>query len=114
MGIKINDIVLIKNFDPRYIKSRQHWKLGRVKELIPGDDGKIRQVKVLKGRDWNKESPNIEVHSINHLYPLELSLTHDHVVANNENHAELITEPIQIIEDDLELGDEVDESFQEN
>ena len=112
--IKVNDIVVIKNFDPRYIKSRQHWKLGRVKELIPGDDGKIRQVKVLKGRDWNKEPPNIEVHSIRHLYPLELSLTHDHVVANIENDADLITEPIQIIEDDLELEDEVDENFPEN
>ena len=112
--IKINDIVLIKNFDPRYVKSRQHWKLGRVKELIPGDDGRIRQVKVLKGRDWDKEPPNIEVHSISHLYPLELSLTHDHVVANSEDHAELITEPIQIIEDDLELEDEVDENFPEN
>ena len=112
--IKINDIVLIKNFDPRYIKSRQHWKLGRVKELIPGDDGRIRQVKVLKGRDWNKEPPKIEVHSISHLYPLELSLTHDHVVANNENPAELVTEPIPIVEEDLELEEEVDESFQEN
>ena len=87
--------------------------MGRVKELLTGDDGRIRQVKVLKGRDWDKEPPNIEVHSINHLYPLELSLTHDHVVKNNEDHAELITKPIQIIEDDLEMEHEVDENLPE-
>ena len=112
--IKINDIVLIKNFDPRYVKSRQHWKLGRVKELILGDDGRIRQVKVLKGRDWEKEQPTIEVHSISHLYPLELSLTHNHVVTDDENYADLITEPIQIIEDDLESLNDIDENPLDN
>ena len=77
-------------------------KLGWVKKLLTGDDCKICQVNVLKGSDWNKEPPNIEVHSINHLYPMELSLTHNHMVENNEDHAELITEPI----DDLGMEQE--------
>ena len=39
--IKVHDIVLIKNFDSKFVKSRQHWKLGCVLDLIPGDDGKV-------------------------------------------------------------------------
>ena len=108
--IKINDIVLIKNFDPKFVKSRQHWKLGRVLDLIPGDDGKVRQVKVLKGRDWNKEPRSVEVHSIKHLYPLELSLTHDHVVANNVDCSDLDVNIIQFNdEDDLDIDNEISE-----
>ena len=43
-----------------------------------------------------------------------MSLTHNHVVADDEDHADLITEPIQIIEDDLESVNEVDENPLEN
>ena len=108
--IKVDDIVLIKNFDPRFVKSRQHWKLGRVLDLITGDDGRVRQVKVLKGRDWNKEPCSVEVHSISHLFPLELSLTHDHVVANNVDCSDLDVDIVQVNDDDdLEIDNEIDE-----
>ena len=35
--IQVDDIVLIKN----PASKRQHWKLGRVLELILGDDGNV-------------------------------------------------------------------------
>ena len=43
-----------------------------------------------------------------------MSLTHNPVVADDEDYADLITEPIQIIEDDLESVNEVDENPLEN
>ena len=75
--IKVNDIVLIKN----PAKGRQHWRLGRVIELIFGSDNKVRSAKILKGdEDWRTKERKLELHSISHLYPLELSITHNHVV----------------------------------
>ena len=62
--IKVGDVVLI--YSP--VKARIHWHLGRVIQLVTGDDGKTRMVKVW--RDKNTQ----EIHAINHLYPLELSL----------------------------------------
>ena len=53
-------------------KSRPYWLLGRVLELIVGHDDKVRSVKLKRGDGV------IVHHSINHLYPLELSLTHNH------------------------------------
>ena len=43
--IKVGDIVLVKN----PAKTRQHWVLGRIIELYPGPDGKVRNVKLLRG-----------------------------------------------------------------
>lgn len=76
--IKVNDIVLIKN----PAKGRHHWRLGRVIELIFGSDNKVRSAKILKGNDKYRtsEERKLELHSLSHLYPLELSITHDHVV----------------------------------
>ena len=73
--IKIDDIVLIK--PPA--KSRQHWSLGLVIEVIPGPNGKIRSAKLLSG-DANNENGErkLKSHSLNHLYPLELNVTHNH------------------------------------
>ena len=65
--IKENQVVLIKN----PAKPRPYWYLGRVLDLIIGDDGNIRCVKLLRGD--GKEV----LHSLKHLYPLELSITHD-------------------------------------
>ena len=65
--VKVNDIVLVKG--PPLVK-RPFWKLGRVVELFPGDDGKIRSVKV------KRTDGEIALHSVSHLYPMELSLTH--------------------------------------
>ena len=39
--IRMNEVVLIKDTK----KKRQHWLLGRVVELFPGSDGKVRAVK---------------------------------------------------------------------
>ena len=78
------------------------------------DDGRVRQVKVLKGRDWNREPRSVEVHSISHLYPLELSLTHDHVVADNVDYSELGVDPIQFNDDDdLEINN-ANEEYSKN
>ena len=41
-------------------------------ELIYGDDDKVRSAKVKRG------DGSIQIHSISHLYPLELPLTHSH------------------------------------
>ena len=68
------DIVLIKN----PAKKRQHWKLGKVVSLIPGNDGLVRAVKLVKGDEhWMENPPQLVIHSIKHLFPLELSVTHD-------------------------------------
>ena len=73
--VRVDEIVLVKN--PAH--KRHHWKLGRVLELIYGSDNKIRAVKLLRGDVNYRNSPRVEVHSISHLFPLELSLTHNHV-----------------------------------
>ena len=66
--IKVNDVVLVKN----PAKPRPYWLLGRVLELIYGDDDKVRSAKVKRG------DGSVQLHSISHLYPLELPLTHSH------------------------------------
>ena len=48
-------------------KARPFWILGRVLELIIGDDDKVRSVKVKSG------DGNVQLNSIKHLYPLELT-----------------------------------------
>ena len=68
--VKVDDVVLVRGPPDR---KRPYWHLGRILEVIPGDDGKVRSVK-LKRADGH-----IAHHSLNHLYPMELSLTHDHV-----------------------------------
>ena len=72
--IKVGDIVLVKNPAVK----RQHWILGRILELYPGSDGKVRSVKLVRGNaDYQKNPLKPELHSLKHLYPLELSITHD-------------------------------------
>ncbi|CAL4140067.1 unnamed protein product, partial [Meganyctiphanes norvegica] len=82
--VKVNDVVLVKG--PPKVK-RPFWHLGRILELFPGDDGKVRSVKLLRA------DGEIANHSLNHLFPLELSLSHDHTplepMAENLNLAEL-------------------------
>ena len=52
----------------------------------------------------------MEVYSISHLFPLELSLTHDHVVANNVDCSDLDVDIVQVNDDDdLEIDNEIDE-----
>ena len=47
--IKINDIVLIRNIQPEFVKRRHYWSLARVLDIIKGHDGCIRSALVLKG-----------------------------------------------------------------
>ena len=72
--ISINDIVLVKLLN----KSRPYWVLGRVLELVRGHDDKVRSVKLKRGDGV------VTHHSINHLYPLELSLTHNPHFQNSD------------------------------
>ena len=64
--VRTGDVVLIKS----PIKTRAHWQLGEVVSLFPGEDNKIRSVKIRKGDGREDHYP------INFLYPLELSITH--------------------------------------
>ena len=65
--IQVNDMVLIKN----PTKTRQFWKLDRVTELFQGKDGNIRSARITRG------DSSCENHNIRHLFPMELSLTHN-------------------------------------
>ena len=67
--IRIDEVVLIKDTK----KKRQHWLLGRVVELLPGSDGKVRAVRLWRG------DRVYAVHSLKHLYPVELAVTHSHI-----------------------------------
>jgi len=62
--IEEGEIVLISHPS----KPRTYWQLGKVTELLPGLDGVVRTVKVL--RPDRKEG----VYAIKHLYPLELKV----------------------------------------
>ena len=74
----MGDIVLVRNIQPEFVKRRQYWSLARVLSVIKGHDGKIRSATVLKGTaDYLKRKREPEVHPVSHLYPLELSITHD-------------------------------------
>lgn len=65
--LKVGDVVLIKLPN----KPRPFWMLGRVLQIFIGFDNKIRSVKLKQGNGV------ISNHSICHLYPLELSITHN-------------------------------------
>ena len=72
--------------------------MGRILEIIIGYDNKIRSVKLKRG------DGQICHHSLNHLYPLELSLTHSgsrqnqaidvdkQVIETDDNHTPLTNE----------------------
>ena len=98
--IKVNDLVLIKN----PVKARQHWRLGRVIELVYGSDNKVRTVKLLRGdAKYRQQSVRkLELHSIKNLYPLELSITHNHV-ADSEVDQNLLNLEVE------DLSAEIDE-----
>ena len=74
--VQVNDIVLIKN----PAKSRQHWHLGHVLQTFPDSDGNVHSVKLLRGdANYERGACRLELHSLKHLYPIELSITHSHV-----------------------------------
>ena len=91
--IKEGDIVLLKNIQPEFIKKRQHWSLARVLELNYGADKRVRSVKLLKGsEDYQTRPRQPEVHPLNHLYPLELNITHQPkvVTPQSQEYEELV------------------------
>ena len=63
--IKVGDVVMVSTPN----KSRAFWNLARVLELLTGQDKRTRTVRVV--RSDGQEA----VHSINHLYPLEIEVT---------------------------------------
>ena len=100
--VAIGDVVLIKNIQPKFIKSRQFWSLGRVMKVHTGSDGHIRSALVLRGvADYRTRKRELEVHPINHLYPLELTVTHDHKTPITD------AEIIQVREAEGELVDDL-------
>ena len=95
--VRVGDIVLLKNTQPSVVKKRQHWSLARVLELVYGADGKVRSVKLLKGTaDYQTKPRQPELHPINHLFPLELNITHQHRVATptNQEYDNLVHMPV--------------------
>ena len=62
--VNVGEIVLISVPN----KTRPYWQMGRITELLPGRDGIVRSVKLI--RPDRSEG----VYSIKHLYPLELSV----------------------------------------
>ena len=64
--ISVGDIVLISTKN----RPRMFWLMGRVLQLLHGDDGRVRQV-LLK-----TSSGRTERYSVAHLYPLEIQSTH--------------------------------------
>ena len=114
--IGVNDLVVIKN----PVKGRQHWRLGRVIELIHGSDGKVRSVKLLRGdAKWRTIERKLELHSVRNLYPLELNITHkcniekeiDPNILNLEveDHSEMVDD-----QSDQSSDSNLDESLIEN
>ena len=67
--IRAGEVVLVKLPN----KPRPFWLLGCVLELVVGHDDKVRSVKLKRG------DGQIQHHSIKHLCPLELSLTHSNI-----------------------------------
>ena len=76
--VKVNDIVLVKLPN----RPRPYWVLGRILKLIYGHDNKIRTVQLKRG------DGQICFHVIKHLYPLELSLTHNSGFSGNNSETE--------------------------
>ncbi len=102
--IKVNDIVLIK----KPAEWRHHWRLGRVVELIFGSDNKVRSAKLLKGdAKYRENERKLELHSLSHLYPLELSITHDHVVETeiDQDLLDLEVEDFSNLEPQIDLNE---------
>ena len=64
--IKVGNVVLIRH----PTKARPFWLLGKVLEVIIGDDNNIRSAKVLQSNGLTS------IHLICHLHPMELSVTH--------------------------------------
>jgi len=63
--LKLNDIVLIKS----PLKPRPFWILGSILELIRSDEDIIRSARV------RQSDGAVVIHSLKHLYPLELSVS---------------------------------------
>ena len=69
--MKFGDIKILQ-------KIRPYWPLGRVLNLNIGDDGNVRSVNLKMGDRSN------HTNSIKHLYPMDLSLTHNGPTRNAE------------------------------
>ena len=105
--LKVDDVVLVKGPPD---KKRTCWRLGRVMKLFPGGDGKVRSASI------KRADGEIAHHSVNHLYPLELALTHDYVVKSSDQSSDQrITDTSSIAEpSDSLTSSEVVETTGEN
>ena len=99
--IRAGDVVLVKMLN----KTRPYWLLGRVLELIVGHDNKVRSVKLKRGDGVTVH------HSICHLYPMELSLTHNHRDGEIDNKDD---EPISENSEPVGAGPSPDEEMEES
>ena len=110
--VEVGAIVLVRNIQPEYVKRRHYWSLARVLSVIKGHDGKVRSATVLKGSaDYLKRKREPEVHPVNHLYPLELSLTHEY--RSSLPDVEIVPEDINPILDFTNYEEPSNESLDE-
>ena len=65
-AITVSDIVILKNDST----SRAFWKLGKVEQLIPGKDGKVRAA-IVKVSSSNGKNQLLK-RAIQHLIPIEV------------------------------------------
>ena len=56
-NLDVNDIVIVKDHN----EARNHWKLGKVIEVFPDEDGKVRKVKVMMpNSSFNNQSQGVK------------------------------------------------------
>ena len=89
-SISVGDIVIVKSDTTKRI----FWKLGRVKELLAGKDGRVRAAKVRVG-ERGERKPIIIRRVIQHLVPLEV---HSSDVLENSTD-EVTNAPMENVQD---------------
>ena len=91
--IGVGDVVLIKS----PVKSRPFWQMGRVTQLIPGDDQKVRSAFV------RHSNGSVDKYPISRLYPLEISVTHAGNRKTKEVPAPEVPPPLEVTSDSSSL-----------
>ena len=85
--ISIGDLVLLKNDST----SKAFWKLGKVKELIPGKDGNVRAAVVKVANNSGCLSHLRRV--VRHLVPIEVKVQSESTTTNEAQPTNQVTRP---------------------
>ncbi len=88
--IAVGDIVIVQNDKTK----RNFWKLAKVEELLPGEDGVVRAA-VIKTCSDNTNRSQLLRRSVKHLIPLEVRSTQP--VVNESNPAPKSREDMPVL-----------------